>query len=168
MKNFKTFLLILIFSACTPSNDDCTKTIQIPQIYVINNQSFYYDISQEVACDFPEPQNAIMIEPPVFENFTYEVLSFIYTPDTGNNTSRLQFEIKLINNSSNSVTGFPMFTLQSDAIQFSTNYSDYISPPCNTLAANSSCTVTLDLEESRDIGFANTVELLNVEYYLTN
>ncbi len=168
MKKISTILLLLLVVSCSSDDKNCTKTIEIPQVYIFNNQTYSYNTTQEVACDFPEPQNAITIEPPVLEGFTYEVLSFVYTPDTGNDTSRLQFEIKLINNSTESVSGYPVFTLLNDNIQFSTNYANIITPPCNSLNANSSCIVTLDVEENHILGYPNSVELLNVEYYLTN
>jgi hypothetical protein len=103
------------------------------------------------------------------ENFTYEVLNFTFTPDTGNNTSRLQFEIKLNNNNNYSVTGVPILTLVSNGIlEFSTSYSNDASIPCFGIDANSHCILTYDKEESLDYGAANSLTLKNVKYYITN
>ncbi len=170
MKLIKVLFLTLIFFSCSSKDDDCTKTISIPQIYSVDNQTFSYSyINQEVPCDVLDNQDSVVIEPPKLDNFTYEVLNFNYTPDTGNNTSRLQFEIKLNNNNNTSVNGFPYFTLLSDGIEFSTNYGSFLIPPCNSLDANSSCTVLLELEENHGtIGFANSIQLLDVKYYLTD
>lgn len=172
MKNLLKFSLLLAISLtifnCGSKDDDCTKIITIPQFYYANNQTYSYDIEQEVDCDFPEPSDPELIEPPILENFTYDVISFVYTPDTGNNTSRLQFEIQLNNNNIYSVEGVPILTINSDGLQFSGSYSNLASTPCYAIAANSSCNLTVDIEESLNVGAASTFELLDVSYYLTN
>lgn len=170
MRKLKIFTLIIgtLININCSSKGDCTKTITIPQSYFVGNQSYSYDITQEVPCDFPEPTDAKIIEPPVLENFTYEVLSFIYTPDTGNNTSKLEFEIK-INNPNNFIAkGIPILTLISDGLQFSRSYSNNASIPCYEIIANSSCTLTYEAEDSLDLGIISSIELIDVKYYLTN
>ncbi|SDS61389.1 hypothetical protein SAMN04515667_2571 [Formosa sp. Hel1_31_208] len=175
MKPIFKFLCIAIFScalvACSSSDDsteDCTKTITIPQIYFVNNQSYNYDISQEVPCDFPEPEDAVVVEPPTLDNFNYQVLSFVFTPDTGNNTSRLQFEIQLNNPNDFVANGVPILTISSDELEFSGSYSNNAAVPCYQIDANSNCILTFDMEESLDLGAPSSVELLDVVYYLTN
>tara|TARA_R110000751_G_scaffold241576_2_gene342034 strand:- start:17 stop:493 length:477 start_codon:yes stop_codon:yes gene_type:complete len=158
---------MFIFS-CGSNDDDCTKTITIPQVYFVGNQSYSYDTTQEVSCDFPEPEDPVITEPPVLENFTYEVLFFTYTQDTGNNTSRLEFEIKLNNNNNFLVEGVPILTIMSDDLLFSGSYSNNASIPCYSLDANSSCILTFEAEDSLDLGVANSLQLLDVKYYLTN
>ena len=150
------------------SNDECTKTITIPQYYFVNNQSYSYSTTLEVPCDFPDPETPELIEPPLLENFSYEVLNFIFTPDTGNNTSRLQFEIKLNNLNDYEVEGIPILTVVIDGLEFSVSYSSNASIPCYSLDANSSCILTFDKESSLDLGLINSIELINVEYYLIN
>ncbi|MGB6269302.1 MAG: hypothetical protein WBF67_09870, partial [Olleya sp.] len=102
------FLILLSLWNCGDSseNDNCTKTITIPQYYNVFNQVYSYNSTLEVPCDYPEPTGPQALEhPPILQNFTYEVLSLIYTPDTGNNTSRLQFDIQLNNNNDFAVQG---------------------------------------------------------------
>lgn len=170
MKYSISIIITLLFFGCGSNNDDCTKTIIIPQFYYVNNQSYSYNTTQEVPCDFPEPNEPELTTPPTLENFTYEVLNFTFTPDTGNNTSRLQFEIKLNNNNNYSVTGVPILTLVSNGtLEFSTNYySNNASIPCFGIDANSYCILTYDKEESLDSGTLNSLTLKNVKYYLTN
>ncbi|WP_336069447.1 hypothetical protein [Mesoflavibacter sp. CH_XMU1404-2] len=164
------FVLLLCFN-CS-SNDDnitneaqsCTKTITIPQFYILDGASYSYNTEQEVPCDFPEPTDAEQIEPQKLEDFSYNVIQFEYTQDTGNNTSRLQFEIQLNNLSDQPVEGIQRITINSDNIQFSTNYGIN---SCTSIDANSSCVITYDVEEPHSTGISNTFELIDVEYYLT-
>lgn len=164
------FFTTIIITNCgsNDDDDDCTKTIIIPQVYLVNGQTYSYDIEQEVPCDFTLPEVPELIEPPVLENFTYDVLYFIYTPDTGNNTSRLEFEIQLNNDNNYNVNGVPVLTIQTDELLFSGSYSQYASIPCYSIEANSNCILTVAIEESLDVGSANFIELLDVNYYLTN
>ncbi|WP_299894567.1 hypothetical protein [uncultured Aquimarina sp.] len=174
MKNKYKYLISLmfcvIFFSCSSSDDEnCTKIITIPQVYFVNNQSFTIDREQEVSCDTPEPtEPEVLTQPPVLEGFTYEVLKFEFTPNTGNNTLRLQFEIKLNNNSDNSVKGVPYLTIKTDQLEFSNSYSNISQSPCLQIEANSSCIHTLDIEESLDIATQTAMELLDVEYFITN
>ncbi|MCF1422336.1 hypothetical protein [Mangrovimonas futianensis] len=162
-------ITFLLFACPSDDGDDaCTKTIVIPQFYVSGNQTYYIDRTQEVPCDFPEPTNAVQIEPPALENFSYEVLSFVYTPDTGNNTSRLQFEIQLNNPNDYAVTGVPLVTLNIDGMISSSSYSNGTLDPCNEIDSDSYCILSVDLEASLDLGAPASVELVTVEYFLTN
>ncbi|MCV6630539.1 MAG: hypothetical protein OIF50_11865, partial [Flavobacteriaceae bacterium] len=146
-------VLVVLCAACDSNEDDnCTKTIQIPQFYLVNNQSYRYDTTQEVPCDFPDPTTPKQIDPPALENFSYEVLDFTYTPDTGNNTSRLQFSIKLNNPNNFEATGVPILTIKADEVTFSGSFSKYASVPCLSIAAKASCILTYDMEESLDLG----------------
>lgn len=172
MKTIHITLLILVgllFTNCGSNDDECTKTITIPQYYVVGNQTYSYESELEVPCDYIEPDEPQLIEAPMLENFTYEILSFNYTPDTGNNTLRLQFEIKLNNLNNYAVEGFPYITMRSDNIEYSTAaYSQFASDPCYGIAANSSCYLSVDIEDSLDLGQPTFFEILNVEYLLTN
>ena len=164
------FLLIItaLFWGCSSSEEDCKKTIIIPQTYFVNNQSYSYDITQEVPCDFPEPEDIIQIDPPALENFTFEVLSFIYTENIENNTSRFQFEIILNNPNDYAAVGVPILTLNIDGLVTKASYSNNASIPCLEINAKSSCTLTFDQESSLDLGKINSIELVAVEYFLTN
>lgn len=159
---------VLLFACSSNDNDeDCMKTITIPQFYYVNNQSYSYDIKQEVSCDTPEPTAPKEIAPPQLEDFSYEVLKFEFTPDTGNNTSRLQFEIKLTNPNNYAVTGVPVLTVEVDGLRTTGSFSQNASVPCYEIAANSSCILTYDQEESRDVVIIESYELIKVQYYLT-
>lgn len=164
--NLLFFIFIL---SCSSSNDDCTKTIVIPQLYFVNNQSYSYNITQEVPCDFPEPSDPeVLNQPPELDNFSYEVLSFDFTPDTGSNTSRLQFEIKLNNPNNYAVSGVPILTINVDGLESSGSFSNEALIPCYQINANSNCILTYDQESSLDLGIINSVVLVDVNYYLTN
>ena len=165
-------LICFLFVNCSESeNEDCTKTITIPQFYIVNGQTYSYDTTQEVPCDLPDIEEPQQIDsPPELENFMYEIIQFEFISDTGNNTSRLQFEIKLINNNNVSVNGFPYLTIKSDGLEFSTSYSSEATEPCLRLPANSFCIMTFDKEFPIDpnLGTPSSMELLEVVYYLTN
>lgn len=163
-----TSLLALISLIVLSSCDDCMKTITIPQFYFFNGQSYSRDIAQEVPCDFPDPTEPELIEPPLLGNFSYEVINFTFTPDTGNNSFKLEFAIKLKNGNNFDVTGIPIFTLKNDDVTVSGSYDNNLINSCNQIAANSECTVTYSAEESFDIAMVNSIELINVEYLLTN
>ena len=159
---------LILFGCPSDDEDDCLKTITIPQFYWMNNQSHSYDITQEVPCDFPEPTDAVQIEPPVLENFSYDVLNFEYISDTGNNTSKLKFEIQINNEKDHAIQGFPILTIESDGLIITGTYSNGMVNPCTKIDANSSCILTYEKEGSLDLGAANSVNLISVKYYLTN
>ncbi|MGJ8593114.1 MAG: hypothetical protein ACSHXF_11225 [Aquaticitalea sp.] len=164
-------LLNILITNCGSNDDDedCTKIIVIPQYYNVGNQFYSYDTQMEVPCDFPEPEEPMLIEPPFLENFSYEILSFVFTPDTGNNTLKLEFEIKLNNDNDFAVEGLPYLTMLTDGLQYSTaNYVNYASNPCYGIGANSSCIFTVDIEDSLDLGRIESIQILDVNYILTD
>ncbi|WP_029035734.1 hypothetical protein [Salinimicrobium terrae] len=164
------FLTAVLLFGCSSddSDEDCMKTITIPQFYYVNGQSYSYDVTQKVSCNTPEPTEPTQIEPPKLEDFSYEVLKFEFTPDTGNNTSRLQFEIKLTNPNDHAVSGVPMLTMDVDGLQTKSSFSNNASVPCYEIAANSSCILTYDQQESLDVVSIDSYKLVNVQYYVTN
>ncbi|TBN04792.1 hypothetical protein EYD45_05900 [Hyunsoonleella flava] len=167
------FSLLLLFSCPSDDEDACTKTIIVQFEQTISGPSgitFIPEITQEVPCDFPEPE---VVEPidqgNALTNFSYEVISFVFTPDTGNNTSRLQFEIKLNNENDFVVKGVPVLTIDSDNIQFSTSYSNDAIAPCYEIQANSSCNHTYDKETPLDPNLGpppSKFDLVSVKYVL--
>lgn len=164
---FLLLITILTFGCSSDSDEDCMKTITIPQFYRVNNQSYSYNITQEVSCDTPEPTESKEIPPPELEGLSYEVLNWVFTPDTGNNTWRLQFEIKINNPNNYAVSGIPVLTVNIDGLQTTSSFSNNASIPCYEIAANSSCVLTYDQQESLGVVEVETFELLNVQYYLT-
>jgi hypothetical protein len=174
--NTRPTLILLLLSSffifgCS-SDDDCTKTIIVQyehDIQTPTGTTYVPEVTQEVPCSTPDPENQGEIsKTPKLKNFSYEVLSFNFTPDTGNNTSRLQFEIKLINDNNYAVEGAPILTMQVDDLKISGNYSSQAFSSCYELAANSNCVLNYDKEQALDYGITESVELLNVEYYIAD
>lgn len=110
------------------------------------------------------PSDDEMIAPVETElqNITYEVILFEFTPDTGNNTNRLRYEIKFSNPNNTAITGFHKITTNIDGI-ISSNIATS-SSPCYVIGANSDCTISFDEEESLNIGIVSSIELVSVEY----
>lgn len=168
---FLIFMLVFIFS-CS-SNDNCKKNIIVQYgqtIFGSSGTTYIPEITQEVPCDFPEPEqpDPTIIQGSELENFSYNVLSFNYTPDTGNNTSRVQFEIKLNNDNNFIAKGFPILTIDADGIEFSSTYQTDANTLCNEIVANSSCTFSLDKEYPilPNIKQPSKYELVSVVYLL--
>lgn len=157
---------LLIFGCA--SNGDCTKTITIPEQVIQNSigTSYLPAYDKEVACDYEIP---VIKEAEKLENFTYEVLLFEFTPDTGKNTARLQYKIKLNNPNNFIIKGIPKITTDSDGIVVS-KYGVANEPFCNEIEANSSCTLILDKEYPLNInvGLTKSIKLVNVEFMLAN
>jgi len=100
------------------------------------------------------------------ENITYDVLLWEFTPDTGNDTQRLQWEIEFHNPNNVTITGFYRITQNADGLVatiLSTNLSS-----CYQIEANSSCTVSFDGEDSHNIAMTNSIDLVSIEYNIEN
>lgn len=98
------------------------------------------------------------------EKITHRVLLWEFTPDTGNETSRLRYEIEFHNPNDKVINGFYRITQNADGLVttlISSNKS-----PCYEIGANSSCTVSFDGEDSFDIARIQSIELISVEYNL--
>ncbi|WP_407557640.1 hypothetical protein [Winogradskyella sp. 4-2091] len=149
-----------------PSEEECTQIIEIPQIYFVGSQSYTHIITQEVSCDFEVPEVPEIIEAPVLENFSYQILSFNYVPDTGNNTTLVQYEIQLNNHNNFDVSGFPILTIYNGDFKYSGNLSADADEPCNEISANSSCILSMNREYEIELGILppDTYQIVNVEY----
>jgi hypothetical protein len=160
--------LFICLMGCS-SDDECTKTITIPQVFLVGNQYYYSDIEQEVDCNFPEPGEPEIIEPPRLENFPYEVLSLVSEIDLDNNTYTLQFEVQLNNNNNFDVEGLPYFTIFTN-IEFSTaSFINNASNACLEISANSNCIFSFSIQEPlTGTEVTDNFEILNVEYIITN
>ncbi|MCC9071197.1 hypothetical protein LNQ49_06270 [Flavobacterium sp. F-65] len=162
------FLLMpFLFVYGCASNDDCTKIITIPEAIFTTpiGTSTRPAYNMEVACDFEiEPISENNVE---LKNFSYEIINFKYTPDTGKNTSRLQYEIKLNNNSDANVVGIPVITMDVDGTVSSGNFTSGSTSPCYGINANSSCILTFDKQESLDFGLFKSIKIVTVKYILT-
>lgn len=161
-------LLIGISFVCGCSADKkCTKIITIPGQTIVtpSGTSIGADWQMEVECDYVIPP---IVEPKPIDNFSYEVVNFKFTPDTGKNTSRLQFEIKLNNLNDFAIKGYPMFTVTIDGVETSAPYLNGAISTCNQINAKSSCNFTFDVESSLELGKINSLKLVTVKYYLLN
>ena len=114
----------------------------------------------------PSDDDMLTPEETELENVTYEVILFEFTPDTGNNTSRLRYEIKFSNPNDTAINGFHKITTNADGIISSNIATD--SSPCYLIEANSDCTISFDEEQSFDLGMVNSIELVSVEYNFEN
>ncbi|OSY88273.1 hypothetical protein WH52_05725 [Tenacibaculum holothuriorum] len=161
-------LFFLMFISCGNNNQDCKETLTIRQFYFVNGNSYDYDTNIEVPCGTIIENQPVNITPPKLKEFTYEVINFEYTINTVTNISKLEMEVKLNNTSNASVKGFPYFTIKTDNLEFSTDYSNLATNSCQQLEANSSCTFILKIEESLNIGNWSNPKLTNVQYFLTN
>lgn len=169
MKNAIKLILIILSAAvfgCS-STEDCTKTITIPSQTIItpSGSSFTPESSALVPCDYVV--TPIQEQLPL-QNFSYEVLNFQFTPDTGNNTNRLKFDIKLNNPNNFAISGFAYITVNVDGTVSSSGFLNGAISSCGQINANSSCIFSYDNESSLNLGLIQSVQLVDVKYYLTN
>lgn len=170
MRNLKLiflFSLLLAITSCS-DEDDCAKNMIIQREFIIQSPSGEIkipEIRQFVDCSFPQPEIIdTQEELPKLEEFSFNVLEFTFTANTGNNTNRLKYRIELNNLSNKKVSGIPQISLNIDGlISTEINYQT-----CKELDANSSCIISLDKEESLDLGNTNSISLKNVSYLLIN
>lgn len=165
------FTITIVFVFNCSSNDNCKKNIIVQYQQTIPGPSgttFIPEITQEVPCDFSEPEfvNPNIIDGRELENFSYEILNFNYVAVTNNNTSLVQFEIKLNNNNDFSANGRPILTIATDNLEFSSSYSVDATIKCNEIEPNSSCIFTLDKEYeiTPNIVPSSKFELISVVY----
>ncbi|WP_435138278.1 hypothetical protein [Formosa sp. A9] len=114
----------------------------------------------------PENDDTITQEETELQNVTHEVILFEFTPDTGNNSSRLRYEITFTNPNDIPVNGAHKVTLNIDGLISSNIATD--SSPCYLIEGNSDCTISFDEEESLDLATINSIELVSVEYIFVN
>ena len=102
------------------------------------------------------------------KDIIYDVLFFEFTPDIGNNTSRLKCEIQFNNPNHVTINGFYIVTIKITANGGSLVCSDIIiNPQCSEIIANSSCIISYE-EESLDFEVGiSSIELISVDYYIT-
>ncbi len=167
-KAIKLVLIILstVVFGCS-SAEDCTKTINIPsQTIITPSGSSYIPASNAVVpCDYVV--TPIQEQLPL-QNFSYEVLNFNFIPDTGNNTKRLKFDIKLNNPNNFLIKGFAYITVNADGVESSSSYLNGAITTCGEINPNSSCIFSYDKESSLILGHIQSIQLVNVRYYLTN
>jgi hypothetical protein len=106
-------------------------------------------------------------EKETLKNVTYEVLLFEYTPDTGNNSSRLHYEIKYTNPNNVAIKGVSHITSNYDGLILTPIKKV---PPYIEIAANSSFTEVYNVEEpfNLTLGKINSIKLVSVEFIIVN
>lgn len=99
------------------------------------------------------------------KSVTYEVLLFEFTADTGNNSSRLKYNIKYTNPNNVAVKGTSVVTMNYDGIILTPIKRV---PPYIEIAANSSFTEVYDVEEpfNLTLGKTNSIKLVSVEFVI--
>lgn len=166
MKSLKYSILLISFLflfGC--SSTDCLKTVTIPDHMTQTATAVTFNAveDKEVSCDYKEEDQSYYIATFELKNFSYDIVNFKFTPDTGNHTSRLQYEIRLNNNNPFVVTGSAAITINIDGT-VSTSYTSL----CNSINGNSNCTITFDKEQSLDFGLIKTIKIESVKYILTH
>lgn len=96
------------------------------------------------------------------KSVTSEVILFNFTADTGNNTSRLQYEIQFTNPNPVAIRGFHVVTIDTDGIT-SSNIPTGTSA-CYQIEANAICTVRFDEQVSFDLGLIKSIKFISAEY----
>lgn len=163
-----SILIAMTIFGCSSTDDDCTKTITIPSRTIITPTGSAYipEYQQVVPCDYVITPIQEQEQVPL-QNFTYEVLEFTFIPDTGNNTNRLKFDIKLNNPNNFSIKGFAYITTNVGGVVSSSGFRNGANSICDEIPANSSCIFSFDAEDSLMFGPVESIELVDVKYYLT-
>lgn len=110
-----------------------------------------------------ESDNDKAPEKETLKEITYEVLLFKYTPDTGNNSSRLEYNIKYTNPNNTAIKGFSNITMNYDGLILTPIKR---LPPYIEIAANSNFTESYNVEEpfNLELGKINSVKLVAVKF----
>jgi hypothetical protein len=101
---------------------------------------------------------------------TYEVLLFEYTPDTGNNTSRLRYEIKFTNPNNVAVKGNYKITYNADGLILTPIRRVPNDDPYDKIGANSFYTASYDVETALNptLGTIKSIKFLSAEFVLAD
>lgn len=105
-------------------------------------------------------------EEETLKSITYEVLLFDYTADTGNNTSRLRYEIKFTNPNNVAVKGNYKITYDADGLILTPFRKVPNDDPYEKIGANSFYTASYDVESPIDInkGKVNSITFVTAEF----
>ena len=93
---------------------------------------------------------------------TAELLNFTYTPNTGNSTSRLEYQIRFRNPNNIIIRGFYRVTTSIDGTETTLLSTD--ESPCYEIAANSTCIFNFDEVTTHLNGVPTNIEFVSVEY----
>ncbi len=168
-KNIKIIALILVvisLFSCS-STENCTKTIVIPERTIYSPSGSFYTPASSllVPCDYVS--TPIQEQVPL-QNFTYEILNFNFNPNTGNNTNRLKFDIKLNNLNNFAINGFAYITVNVDGTVSSSGFLNGATSSCSQISPNSNCIFSYDKESSLIQGTIQSIQITDVKYFLAN
>ena len=110
-----------------------------------------------------EVQIPEQIEPVLFDNLNYNVLEFQHIINIEEGFEKLQFEIELINPTSNKIQGFSEITLSSD-----NGISQLYFYGCRSIEPNSNCIITYEDQGAIIVENPSELQLVDLKYYLTN
>lgn len=167
MKFSSVFIVLITLLLCIScaENYGCVERVTVADNVTKEGNTFTFTPSYwvDLPCDddITERQNTSE----VLKNFTYKVRSFNFISDTGNNSSKLSFEIALENNNNFSVEGLPIFTMREDGVEFNKSYTSETGS-CSTIGANETCILTYQEETSFDFEKIESLALLSVKYLL--
>jgi hypothetical protein len=101
------------------------------------------------------------------KSVTYEVLLFEFTPDTGNNSSRLRYDIKYTNPNNVAVKGSSTITMNYDGLILTPIKRV---PPYIEIAANSNFIESYNVEEPLNptLGKTSSIKLVSVEFKIAD
>ncbi|CAC9973497.1 hypothetical protein [Flavobacterium panici] len=110
-----------------------------------------------------ESDNDKKTEKETLKDITSEVLLFEYTSDTGNNSSKLHYEIKYTNPNNVAIKGVSNITINSDGLILTPIKRV---PPYIEIAANSSFTEIYNVEEPHNInvGIIKSIKFVSVKF----
>lgn len=113
---------------------------------------------------FACPNNDLNEDEPTFQPITYELLSFVFTPQTSNNEDSLFFEIEFFNSNNFEVTGTPKVTT---SIGGGATATFTPNAQCQIIPANSSCVLSYFVEDNNPNVFpVEPPEFVSAEYVL--
>ncbi|PRZ21596.1 hypothetical protein [Flavobacterium granuli] len=114
--------------------------------------------------------DGITPEKETLKSITYEVLLFEYTPDTGNNTSRLRYEIKFTNPNNVAVKGNYKITYDADGLILTPIRKVPNDDPYEKIGANSYYTASYDVESALNptLGTIKSIKFVSAEFVLAD
>jgi len=123
-------------------------------VWIVLCLAFFHSCSENDNINDPKVE--------ALEDVVIDVVFFEFTPDTGNNTSRLRYDIQFANSNAIPVKGFYEIVLNADGMLTTTLSSN--NSPCYEIDANSECIFSFDEEESLDVAIINSIRLISVSY----
>lgn len=114
--------------------------------------------------------DSVTPEKETLKSITYEVLLFEYTPDTGNNTSRLRYEIKFTNPNNVAVKGNYKITYDADGLILTPIRRVPNDNPYEKIGANSFYTASYDVETALNptLGTIKSIKFVSAEFVIVD